>query len=429
MPSSIVPNLNQAVAGLPESATFVIQREVIRLRAEGKQVYNFGLGQSPMPVHPKLEAKLKEHAHQTNYLPTQGLRELREKICQFRSKKFGQEISPEHVLIGPGSKELIFLLLYSLDGPLFLPTPCWVSYAPQAKIQGREIQLIPTSRETGFKLTADRLDEALAPRKGEQCILLINSPNNPTGAVYKRDEVKAITECCKKHNVILIADEIYSLITYSGEQYTSFSHYYPEGTIVSSGLSKGFSCGGWRLGYLAAPPALAPVLSAVRSIASETYSAACTPVQHAAVTAYEEDSELDTYLNCCTEIHRLACHYVHQRFVEIGIDCLPPDGAFYLFPNFEPFRKLLLQKGVNTPIELCQYLLREASFAMLPGDAFCYPDSGLCGRVAVVDYDGGVFLKELVRGADVSDECRFVEKHAPNLKDACDSLANALNSP
>jgi aspartate aminotransferase len=407
--------LNANILRLKESATLAINQEVKRQRAEGRAVVHFGFGQSPFEVHPKIQQALIDHAGEKEYLPTLGLPELREAIARFYFERYGYQFSPQEILIGPGSKELIFQVLFLLDGPLLIPAPSWVSYGPQAQIRGKHVHTIQTSRENRYKVTAEELEQACEGLiVNRQKILILNNPNNPTGAVYHDDELKAIAEVAKEHGVIVISDEIYALNDFSGRPFKGFSQYYPEGTIVTGGLSKGFSAGGYRLGFLAAPENMSRIMKALSAMVSETFSSVSAPIQYAAIAAFSNDDEVMKYTEQCTQIHRAAGAYLAGGFRKLGLNCPDPEGAFYVFPDFVPFAKQLKKAGLQSSIKLCHALLDQYGVAMLPGSDFYCPEDYPSARVATVDYDGAKVYEASTKAQALDD--KFVEAHCPNLK-------------
>ena len=421
------PILNRAITTLKESATLAINETAKRLRREGEPIVHFGFGQSPFAVHKSLQEALKAASFHKEYLPTLGLLELREAICQFYKTYYHYDFSPNCVLIGPGSKELIFQTLFVLEGPLLIPAPSWVSYGPQAHIRGKEVVPIRTKKQNGYKLTSTELQEACqAQDVSRQKILIINSPNNPTGAVYSESELKALSAVCREEGVIVISDEIYSLVNFEDPFLPGFAAHYPEGTIITSGLSKGHSAGGYRLGFLAVPQNMEGVIRALGALVSETFSAVSAPTQYAAIAAFQGDKEELEYVRQCTRIHKACGMYLYQRLIQMGAGCLPPQGAFYLFPDFHRFGKKLRARHIHTAKDFCNRLLKEKGVATLPADDFyCLEDVIAC-RIATVDYDGPAVFQASLGYSSLGNP--FVEEHCPNLKIGADRLNAFLHS-
>lgn len=428
------PNLNPYITGLKESATLKINEQAKAARRRGEIVYHFGFGQSPFPVHPKIQIALAKNAHQKDYLPTLGLLDLREAICDYYKQFFGYDFQPDMVLVGPGSKELIFQALYVLEGPVFVPSPSWVSYGPQLSIRGKELSPIVCKREHSYKLQADELLEESKKHKDPQKILILNNPTNPTGALYTKEEIQALVKVCREENIFIISDEIYALVNFSGREYAGFHEFYPEGTIVTGGLSKSHAAGGYRLGFLAGHPDMKAMMKALSAMVSETFSAVSAPIQYAALEAYCGDYDLMRYVRQCTKIHKAVGEYCHMRFIKMGLECPRPEGAFYLFPDFYALKdKIKAKHGVETSTELAKIFFDKYQVAILPGSDFYYPDKNLGFRVATVDYNGEqVYLKSLMpllneKNAKHELSTEFVEENCPNMKGGCDQLEKFVN--
>ena len=246
-PNGVPVHLNLNVRGLRSSRTLAINEKSNELRKAGYEVYKLGLGQSPFPVPEPVVEALRANAFQKNYLDVKGLPALREAVASYRRRRHGTDCTGDDVLIGPGSKELMFLLQLVYYGDLVIPTPSWVSYAPQAHIIGRHVRWLDTRPENGWRLTADELELLCKDDKTRPRIVILNYPSNPTGGSYSSVELEAIAEVARTYGVVLLADEIYGELHHDG-LHESIARYYPEGTISSTGLSKWCGAGGWRLG-------------------------------------------------------------------------------------------------------------------------------------------------------------------------------------
>ncbi len=382
-------SLNMNVRGVEQSPTLAINERSRQLEAEGRAVYRLGLGQSPFPVPTPVVDQLKNHAHEKDYLPVKGLPALREAVAGFHRRYDGVDVRPENVLVGPGSKELLFLLQLSYYGELIVPSPCWVSYVPQASILGKKVRLVQTSYENGWRMTAEHFERICAEEQDQfrPRILILNYPGNPDGGTYGAAELEAIAAVARRYEVLLLSDEIYGLLHHKGE-HVSVARYYPEGTIISSGLSKWCGAGGWRLGTFAFPDSLDWLLEATSAVASETYTSVCAPIQYAAVRAFTGGVEIERYLWHCRRI--LAA--IGGEFAAIlkgaGIRVHNPTGGFYLFPDFTPLAEKLARRGVDSGASLQRKLLEDTGVALLPGSAFGRPESELTARIAYVDFDG-----------------------------------------
>lgn len=419
-------SLNLNVRGLKESATLAINDQSKNLIYQGKSVYRLGLGQSPFPVPAVVQEALRQNAHQKDYLPVQGLRTLREAVSRHHAKYDGIHFNPDSVLIGPGSKELMFLLQLSYYGDLVIPTPCWVSYSPQAQIVGRPVVSIGTTFENRWRLQPESLHQLCKQDPGRPRIVILNYPGNPEGGTYDKETLKEIAEIARKYDLILLSDEIYGKLTYTGE-HISIARYYPEGTIVSSGLSKWCGAGGWRLGTFTFPESLKWLQDAMASVASETYTSTSAPIQYAAVRAFEGGMEIERYLLHSRRILARLGGWATARLRDAGARVISPEGAFYIFPDFTPIAEKLYRRDIRTSTELCHRVLNETGVAILPGQVFGRPDQELTARIAYVDFDGALALtasEQIPLTEDIDGE--FIETYCYNTKKGIDTLCDWL---
>ncbi|MGB0723745.1 MAG: pyridoxal phosphate-dependent aminotransferase, partial [Gammaproteobacteria bacterium] len=250
------PSPAPRVRNLGQSATLAINARSREMAANGREVFRMGLGQSPFPVPAVMQSALHAHVHEKDYLPVEGLRALRESFCGYLRRTEGLDYLPENVLIGPGTKELMFLVQMVYRGDIVIPSPSWVSYAPQARIIGRKVEWLPTDMEQGLRVTPEALEAVCAKDPVKPRLLIINYPGNPTGASYSAEQLQAIAEVARRHRMVVLSDEIYSGLHFDGG-HQSIARWYPEGTIISNGLSKWAGAGGWRLGAFAFPESLA----------------------------------------------------------------------------------------------------------------------------------------------------------------------------
>lgn len=414
-------NLNLNVRGLSPSATLAINEHSNELIRQGRKVYKLGLGQSPFPVPDCVARALAENSHQKDYLPVKGLYALREAIAKYNLEVEGFESHADRIMIGPGSKELIFILQLVYYGDLIIPAPGWVSYSPQAHIIGRHVHMIPTLEENRWQLTPEQLDAICRTDPSRPRIVILNYPSNPTGCSYSASTLKKLAAIARKYQVILISDEIYGRIHHAGT-HKSIAHYYPEGTIVSSGLSKWCGAGGWRLGTFSFPPGLEWLLDAMAIVASETFTSTSAPIQYAAIRAYEGGQEIEEYLTKSRKILKVISDYLVNRLRKMDIKVLEPDGGFYLFPDFENYRAKLNGREIYTSVELCKTLLEDAGIAMLPGHDFGRNPEEMSLRLAFVDFDGGEALKHTSKEPDDAHDENFVLSHCARLVSAMDAL-------
>lgn len=415
-------HLNLNVRGLAPSATLAINEKSNELAREGRKVFRLGLGQSPFPVPESVVETLKLNAHQKDYLPVKGLPALREAVSNFNMRYQHVYTDPQDVLIGPGSKELIFLLQLVYYGDLIIPTPSWVSYSPQARIVGRHVIWVPTTHENNLRLSPERLELICRTDPDRPRLVILNYPSNPTGCTYPIERLKLLASVARKYKVILVSDEIYGLLHHYN-QHVSVARFYPEGTIISSGLSKWCGAGGWRLGTFSFPPDLKWLLNAMAIVASETYTATSAPIQHAAVTAFNGNEEIEQYLRVARRVLHAILKYFMERLDALKATYPVPQGAFYLFPDFEYYREKLINIGIYTAAELCKRILEDTGVAMLPGSDFGRAPEELSVRMAYVDFDGKPAL-DAMWGLEngKSPEPSFITEKCPRMVEAMDRL-------
>src|SRR6266516_3851674 len=258
---------------LAPSATLSMNETVAQRRAAGCETIHLGFGEAAFPLHPLLHTALTQAAKHTSYAQVLGLPALRQAIAEYLARTRTLTCSPEHIVVAPGSKALLYALLHVLEGDLLLPVPSWVSYAAQARLAGRRVIGVQTDPGDHHRLTPQALSEALdqAHKEGaDPRILLVNTPSNPTGSMFDRSDTEALALWARDAGMTLISDEIYAELAHGWREHVSPACFYPQGCIVTGGLSKAFSAGGWRLGFAALPVSEAgtQVIHALHALAS-----------------------------------------------------------------------------------------------------------------------------------------------------------------
>ena len=394
-----------------KSPTLQINEASLKLEEEGKSVYKFGFGQSPFPIPDKVVSELKNYAHEKSYLPVEGLHKLREAIANSYNNE-DVSVSPDNVLIGPGSKELMFILQMVLDCTAIIPSPSWVSYEPQSIILKQNYSFLDTSYNSSWKISPAQLEKKCRERKGLK-LLILNYPSNPTGISYSSSELEAIANICRKNNTLILSDEIYSRLHHKNN-HKSISKYFPEGTIITSGLSKWCGAGGWRLGIMIMPNNLKSVQNSITKVSSETFSCVSSPIQYAAIAAYHNDDIINDYLLHSRRILSCIGNYCYQALSDAEVRVLEPEGGFYLFPDFSNYNDNLKSKNINNSEQLCEKLLEDAGVALLPGSAFGRPSNEFTARLAYVNFNGSEALR-VSKG--------LVDKDQLNIDDLGDVVA------
>ena len=400
--------LKNLVKDLKPSSTLLINETSRRLEAQGKKIYKFGFGQSPFKVPENIVKELKNNAHQNKYLPMQGLSELRNVIAKYTSEKKNYDYKSDNVIIGPGSKELMFLLHVIFDGEIILPAPSWVSYAPQAILGRNKIQILQTIRENNWFPTASEIEEIILKDQKKNYLLFLNSPNNPSGQIC--DNLEEIASIAKKYNLIILSDEIYSELCFEGD-YQSISNFCPEKTIISTGLSKWCGAGGWRLGYFLVPDSLIEIKNMINVLASETFSAVSAPIQYAAIKAYENDHS--NYINKSKKILSVVGNYVYENLKSNKVLINKPQGGFYLMPEF-------LNKRFNSSSEMCNSILNDTGVALLPGSDFGFDQKQMLARLSFTDFNGQKFMDGIKDNEEIDYD--KINEFAPKVVEGVDKL-------
>ena len=407
----MVSKVKKNILSLKESSTLAINERSKKLIKEGKKIYRFGFGQSPFQIPLKIVDTLKKNAHKKEYLPIQGLPELREEISKYLFSKTGVKYSKDNILITPGSKEAMLLIHVAFNGDIITPAPSWVSYEPQAEIGLNKVHWLETSMENNWFPTAEELEKKLRKiGKKRNLILILNSPNNPSGAICRN--LKDLARVAKKYKLSILSDEIYTDLSFDNS-YKSISEFYPEATFISGGLSKWCGAGGWRLGFLAVPDGLKLFMNSLKSLASESYSTVNTPTQFAAVEAYS--GNYDDYKFKVRSILHAVGNYVYENLRSNKVIINPPQGAFYLMPEFK-------NKKYKSSSELCDTILNETGVAMLPGSDFGFRPKKMLTRLSYTDFDGDEFFKNVTNYNSIDDE--MVKRYAPNVVEGTSKLSN-----
>ena len=384
--------LHPTIIGLEESPTLRINQRCRELMAAGRHVYRLGLGQSPFPIPEEVVSALRLYAPRKEYQDVQGLSELRKAVADFHRRKDQVDVLKENVLIGPGSKELLFLLQIAFNGQVIIPSPSWVSYLPQARIIGNKIDVIHTRVEDNWRLMPGQLEAYLEKQDpAVPHLLILNYPGNPDGQTYGGAHISDLAQVARKYGLYILSDEIYGQLHHAGK-HESIARHYPEGTIISSGLSKWCGAGGWRLGTFSFPSNLHWLLKAMAAIASETYTAVSAPIQYAAIQAFHCGSQIETYLSHARRILAQLGRQTAAILREGDIRVDDPVGGFYLFLDFQKHQEGLLKRNITDSRVFCERLLQETGVAILPGVDFNRPEDEFSARLSYVDFDGAAAL-------------------------------------
>jgi len=363
--------LAERAMGISPSPTLAIDAKAKQMKASGVKVISFGVGEPDFdtPDHIKEAAIEAIKAGETRYTPAGGTLKLKEAIVAKFRRENGLEYKTNEIIVSVGAKHCLYNAFQVLCQPgdeVILPAPYWVSYLEQIKLAGAEAVIVQTRQENGFKLTPEELRAVITPRSR---VFLLNSPSNPTGGVYTRDELAALGEVLLAHNITIISDEIYEKLMYDGLEHVSIASVSPalkKNTVVINGVSKAYAMTGWRIGYAAAP---APVAKAMTDLQSHSTSNPTSIAQAASVAALNGPQEPVAAM--VVEFAKRRDYMLERLNAIPGISCSKPGGAFYLYPNVSAyFGRAYQGRPVNNATDLANLLLEVSEVAVVPGIAF-----------------------------------------------------------
>ncbi len=389
--------------------------------------YAFAFGQSPFHVPPPLVKALGKSAEKGHYSDAEGIPQLREAVAGFNKRWFGIDADPDRIVIGPGTKDLIHLIFDIVSGGAILPSPSWIGYSPQIKLLEKHFHILHLNPDNDYKIEPSQLHDFAKQFSGEQHVMVINNPHNPTGVVYSRGELEEIADVCRVNNILVIADEIYAITTYNFDDFTSMGVVYPEGSFVTNGLSKDRSSGGYRLGSCILPEKCSKKDSdAFKKVAATIYTYVSTPTQFAAIDVYNPNDEIDEYFEITRNIHRIIGTHLSAEFGKIdGLKVTTPHGGFYFFVDFNELKDDLKRKDVPDSNALGHSLIDHPfHFACVTGDACLLDPDDYGARIAFVDYNGKQAYDNYKADppSNEAEDIEFVKKNAPKMLNGIESL-------
>uniref|UniRef100_A0A0B6ZUC7 Aminotransferase class I/classII large domain-containing protein n=1 Tax=Arion vulgaris TaxID=1028688 RepID=A0A0B6ZUC7_9EUPU len=423
-PPIIRPDLIEGKYGAASNLAF--NETIKQLIKQGQTIYHFGFGQAPFPVLEVAVEALRKHATESAYLAVQGIPELRRGICDFHKHYDNITFDPDDVIVAPGSKELILLLMLIFNGDVLLNSPSWTSYKAQAILTGHTPFVIDSKEEDEWRITPEGIEKVIAENKlSHYKLLILTNPCNPTGTSYAEKHFIALTHVFRKHNIIVLSDEIYARLHYNFD-HGLLSKYYPEGTILSSGLSKWASAGGWRLGYNIYPKELSTLLQTVKSAASHSYSCAPSPMQYAFAEVLQNLPACDEYIQHTTRVMKAVGQFCARELRSVGVSVVEPTSGYYIFPNFEIIRPALHAREVTTCEKMCDLMLSEIAVAVMPGGpAHLRPADEFTVRLCYVNFDGTEPLAESRRrGLQTDLDSSFVKEFCLPVYNGIMALTN-----
>ena len=357
--------LSNRIQRIEVSATMAVVAEAEKLRASGADLVDFGAGEPHFatPQHIKESAIAAINGNFTKYTAVGGTAELRDAIIKRHAADFGSDYKREECMASVGGKHALFNAIQVLvdhGDEVILPVPYWVSFKDIIRFAGGEPVFIPTDERHDFALTAEMVERAITPRTK---MIILNSPNNPSGAVMKPEDMVSVMRLAHERGIYVISDECYVYLNFTGHQFSAGElHEVKDRLLILGSLSKTYAMTGWRLGYVLGP---APVVSAMNKLQSQSTSNPTSIVQKAAVTA------LNSSQDCVKE---MLAGYIHLRDKVVaglraipGLTCASPNGAFYAYPNVSHYFE---KGGINSASDAARKLLHEAHVVVVPGEAF-----------------------------------------------------------
>lgn len=364
--------ISKKVKAIAPSLTLEITAKAKKMKAEGISIIGFGAGEPDFntPDYINNAAKKAIDIGFTKYTPASGTAELKKAVCDKFLKDNGLTYTPEQIVISSGAKSSLYHAVCALvdDGDeVILPSPYWLTYPELIKLAGGKVVYVKADRDNGYKVTAEQIKSAITSKT--KCIIL-NSPNNPTGAVYSEKEIREIAKVVEEAGLYVISDEIYEKLVYGGEKHFSIascSEYLKEHTVIINGMSKSYAMTGWRIGYLACPVQIAKAISGMQS---HTTSNACSISQYAS-TAALTDKEGEKFIEEMQKIFDERRKYMYERLKNMnGVICSEPKGAFYAFIDVSSFYgKKYKGEEVKGSLSFADLALKEG-VALIPGIAF-----------------------------------------------------------
>lgn len=365
-------SLSNRVKTLTPSSTLAISAMATELRKQGHDVIGLGVGEPDFntPAYIIEGAKEAMDKGMTKYTASGGITELKQAIANKFKEDNNLTYSTNEIIVTSGAKHALYTLFQVLlneNDEVIIPSPYWVSYPEQVKLASGKPVYVETAETNEFKITPAQLEAAITDRTKA---VVINSPSNPTGMMYNKDELEKIGEVCIKHNILIVSDEIYDKLIYTSDEHVSIAQISNElqaQTIVINGVSKTYAMTGWRIGYAAGPE---HIIKAMTGHISHATSNPMSIAQYAALTAYEGKSDSVAEMN---QVFTKRLELFYNLIIDIpGITCIKPKGAFYLFPNVKKTAQLC---GYDTVDEWVTALLEEEKVALVPGSGFGAPDN------------------------------------------------------
>jgi len=369
-----VKELSRIARGVRASTTMAIDSLYKQMKAEGQDVIGFAAGEPDFntPDHIKEAAYQAIRDNFTRYTPASGMVELKQAACDRMKADCGVDYTPAQVVIASGAKHMVYLALRALVNPgdeVILPTPAWVSYYELIRIVGGIPVMLPASEEEDFKITPEKLEQAITTQTKA---IILNNPSNPTGMVYDAGQLRALADVCVRHDLYIIADEIYYGLLYDGKTFTSIASLGEEvkrRTILVNGVSKSYAMTGWRIGYAMAEPEIAKLMA---DYVSHSTGSPCSISQRAAMAGLTASQE---EVHTMREAFQARRDYMVERMNQIpGVSCIRPEGAFYVMMNIQKLiGRTLGGITIRDDNDFATAFLKQGLVAVVPGEGFGAP--------------------------------------------------------
>jgi aspartate aminotransferase len=371
-------SLSHRAQSIKPSPTLAVTARAAELRAEGKDIIGLGAGEPDFdtPEHIKAAAIESLNKGETKYTAVDGTADLKNAIIDKFKRENNLEYNKNQIVVSCGAKHSLYNLFQAVLNPgdeIIIPAPYWVSYPDMAKLAGAEPVIIKTTIDDHFKITPNKLRGAISEKTR---MVVFNSPSNPTGVSYSKEELAALGEVLLEHpEVLIVTDDIYEHILWGQDKFVNIVNACPElfdRTIVVNGVSKAYSMTGWRIGYVGGPES---IVKGIKKIQSQSTSNPTSMAQAAAVAALNGSQ---TYIEESTGVFKQRHDFVFNALNAIdGIKCIASEGTFYSFPDMNELMDSM--EGINNDIELAEFFLEKAEVAMVPGSAFGAPG---CMRIS-----------------------------------------------
>lgn len=369
--------LSKRALSISPSPTLALDARIKKLLSEGIPVISFGVGEPDFDTPENIKDAGKKAIDEgfTKYTPSQGLESLRNVICEYYHRKYGVSLKPANIVVSNGAKHSLFniaMALFEEGDEVIIPSPYWVSYPEQVILMGAKPVFIKTDISSKFKIKSEQLKDTITPKTKA---VILNSPSNPTGMVYNKEELESIINVVYENDIFLIADEIYDSLVYDGKKFTSVLEIIKENEdlmkkiIVVNGVSKTYAMTGWRIGYTISDEKIAKFMTDMQS---QSTSNPCSISQKAAEEALSGPQ--DSVISMLKEFNKRRDLIVSLLEEIEGVKLIRPDGSFYVFPDFSFYLgKTFNGLHIQNTIKLCECLLEEAKIGIVPGEAFGAP--------------------------------------------------------